>query len=54
MEFTVFKRFLRERKVYRRVYDELSTCTDRELRELGFERVDIARIARQAARDDDM
>ena len=46
MEFSFWKRFLEERRVYRRVVQELSFCTDRELRELGFERVDIPRIAR--------
>ena len=50
--FTVFKRFLRDRRIYSRIHDELSSCTDRELRELGFERVDIARIARQAVIDE--
>ncbi len=51
MEFPLFKRFFHERKVFRRVVQELSFCTDRDLRELGFERVDIPRIARQAARE---
>lgn len=46
MEFTFIKRLLAERRTYRRVVQELSFCTDRELRELGFERVDIPRIAR--------
>jgi uncharacterized protein YjiS (DUF1127 family) len=49
MELTFWKRFFEERRVYRRVVQELSFCTDRELRELGFERVDIPRIARLAA-----
>jgi uncharacterized protein YjiS (DUF1127 family) len=51
MEFAFLKRFLAERRVYRRVVQELSFCTDRELRELGFERVDIPRIARRAAEE---
>jgi len=51
MEFPLFKRYFQERKVYRRVVHELSFCTDRDLRDLGFERCDIPRIAREAARE---
>ena len=52
MELTFLKRYFQQRKVYRRVFDELASCTDRELQELGFFRVDIHRIARQAAQED--
>jgi uncharacterized protein YjiS (DUF1127 family) len=51
MEFPLFKRYFQERKVYRRVVHELSFCTDRDLRDLGFERCDIPRIAWVAARE---
>jgi uncharacterized protein YjiS (DUF1127 family) len=51
MGFPLFKRYFQERKVFLRVVQELSYCTDRDLRELGFERCDIPRIARQAARE---
>jgi uncharacterized protein YjiS (DUF1127 family) len=50
MEFSIFKRYFQERKVFRRVITELSFYTDRELRELGLDRLDIPRIARETAR----
>jgi uncharacterized protein YjiS (DUF1127 family) len=51
MNLSFVKRFFNERKVYRRVYNELMTCTDRELCELGFARDEIHSIAWQAARE---
>ncbi len=51
MRLAFLERFFRERKIYLRVYNELSSCSDRELSELGFARVDIPRIARQSARE---
>ena len=51
MNLDFFKRMLRKREVYRRISYELSMSTDRELRELGLERADIPRIAREAAQD---
>jgi uncharacterized protein YjiS (DUF1127 family) len=51
MNLFFLKRFFNERKIYRRVYNELMTCTDRELSELGFSRGEIPRIAQQAARE---
>lgn len=51
MDLGFLRRFFTQRRVYRRVMNELSFCTDRELRELGFERVDIPRIARLAAQE---
>ena len=36
MNLFFVKRFFNEQKIYRRVYNELMTCTDRELSELGF------------------
>ena len=51
MNLSFLKRFLAERKKYARVYDELMSCNDRELRELGLERADIPRLADLAARE---
>jgi uncharacterized protein YjiS (DUF1127 family) len=51
MDFTFIKRYFQERKVYLRIVEELSYCTDRDFKELGFERLDIHRIARQAAKE---
>ena len=51
MNLSFLKRFFDERKVYRRVYNELMSCTDRELNELGFSRGEIHSIAWQAARE---
>ena len=50
MKLFSFERFLRARRVYWQVVQELSAYTDRELLELGIDRVDIHEIARQAAR----
>ena len=50
MNLDFLKRYFREREVYRRAVRELSLYTDSELRELGLDRLDIPRIARQAAR----
>ena len=50
MNFSFIHRYLQERRVYMRVVRELSSCTDRELHELGFERADITAIARETAR----
>jgi uncharacterized protein YjiS (DUF1127 family) len=49
MNFSFIRRYLQERRTYAQVVRELSSCTDRELRELGFERADIYDIARQQA-----
>lgn len=51
MQITFLKRYLEERRKYNQIVRELTFCTDRELRELGFERVDIPRIARRAAQE---
>ena len=51
MPITFLKRYFHERKVFLRVVQELAHFTDRELNELGFSRVDIPRIARQAAQE---
>ncbi len=44
-------RFLRERRTYWNVVQELSAYTDRELRDIGIDRADIHDIARLAAKD---
>jgi len=49
MAFEFVRRYFEHRRVYLRTLRELSTCTDRELQELGIERADIHRIARQTA-----
>ncbi len=49
MAFDFLRRYLENRRVYLRTLRELSTCTDRELHELGIERGDIEDIARQSA-----
>ncbi|MBN9044526.1 MAG: DUF1127 domain-containing protein [Rhizobiales bacterium] len=36
-------------KQYRQNLRELESCSDRELRDLGFSRADIHRVAREAA-----
>lgn len=47
MAFDFVRRYLEHRRVYLRTVRELSSCTDRELRDLGIERADIEHIARQ-------
>ena len=49
MAFDFLHRYLENRRVYLRTLRELSTCTDRELDDLGIARGDIYRIARQTA-----
>ena len=44
-------RFLRDRRAYWSVVDELSQYTDRELRDIGIDRADIHDIARLAAKE---
>jgi uncharacterized protein YjiS (DUF1127 family) len=44
-------RFLRARRVYRTVVHELSNYTDRELHDIGIDRIDIPEIARLASRE---
>jgi uncharacterized protein YjiS (DUF1127 family) len=51
MAFEFVRRYLQKRSVYLRTLRELSTCTDRELHELGIGRGDIEDIARQTAQD---
>lgn len=51
MAFEFVRRYLEKRRVYLRTLRELSTCTDRELDDLGIGRADIERIARESAQD---
>ena len=44
-------RFLRERRTYWNIVQELSTYTDRELHDIGIDRADIHEIARLGARE---
>ena len=44
-------RFLRARRVYWSVLQELSAYTDRELHDIGIDRVDIHEIDRLASRE---
>ena len=50
MSFSFIRQFFRERRIYWQVIRELSTYTDRELRDIGIDSADIESIARQAAR----
>jgi uncharacterized protein YjiS (DUF1127 family) len=44
-------RFLRARRTYRTVVQELSNYSDRELHDIGIDRIDIHEIARLASRE---
>jgi uncharacterized protein YjiS (DUF1127 family) len=44
-------RFLRVRRVYWTVVQELSAYSDRELHDIGVDRIDIPEIARLASRE---
>ena len=48
----MFTRFLRARRVYWNVLQELSRYTDRELHDIGIDRADIREIARLASREE--
>ena len=51
MKMFSLTRFLRERRTYWSVTQELSTYTDRELHDIGIDRADIHEIARLASKD---
>ena len=53
MKMFSLARFLRARRVYWSVLQELSAYTDRELHDIGIERADIHEIARLASREQD-
>jgi uncharacterized protein YjiS (DUF1127 family) len=48
----MFTRFLRTRRLYWSVLQELSAYTDRELHDIGIDRADIHEIARLASREE--
>jgi uncharacterized protein YjiS (DUF1127 family) len=48
----MFTRFLRARRVYWSVLQELSAYSDRELQDIGIDRADIHEIARLASREE--
>ncbi|MGA2487824.1 MAG: DUF1127 domain-containing protein [Roseiarcus sp.] len=50
MAFEFVRQYFENRRVYLRTLRELSSCSDRELHDLGIERGDIEHIARQSAR----
>jgi len=50
MMFTLM-RFLRARRTYWSVVQELSVYTDRELHDIGIDRADIHEIARVASQE---
>jgi uncharacterized protein YjiS (DUF1127 family) len=51
MKMFSLARFLRERRTYWSVMQELSTYSDRELHDIGIDRADIHEIARLASKD---
>jgi len=51
MKMFSLARFLRTRRTYWSVLQELSRYTDRELLDIGIDRADIHEIARLAARE---
>jgi uncharacterized protein YjiS (DUF1127 family) len=51
MKFLSFARFLRARRTYWSVVQELSNYSDRELHDIGIDRADIHEIARLAVRE---
>jgi uncharacterized protein YjiS (DUF1127 family) len=52
MKMFSLTRFLRARRVYWTVVQELSAYTDRELHDIGIDRIDIPEIARLASREE--
>jgi uncharacterized protein YjiS (DUF1127 family) len=48
----MFTRFLRVRRVYWTVLQELSAYSDRELQDIGIDRADVPEIARLASREE--
>ena len=51
MNLSSLMRFLRARRTYRAVVQELSNYSDRELHDIGIDRLDIREIARMASRE---
>jgi uncharacterized protein YjiS (DUF1127 family) len=51
MNLSSVMRFLRARRTYRTLVQELSNYSDRELHDIGIDRADIHEIARLASRE---
>ncbi len=51
MKMFSLTRFLRARRVYRSVLQELTNYSDRELHDIGIDRADIHQIARLASQE---
>jgi uncharacterized protein YjiS (DUF1127 family) len=51
MKMFSFSRFLRARRVYWSVLQELAAYSDRELHDIGIDRADIPEIARLASQE---
>jgi uncharacterized protein YjiS (DUF1127 family) len=49
MRMLSLARFLRRRRIYRNVMQELSGYSDHELHDIGIHRADIREIARQTS-----
>jgi uncharacterized protein YjiS (DUF1127 family) len=52
MKMLSLARFLRRRRTYRNVLQELARYSDHELHDIGIHRADIREIARQSSQDD--
>jgi uncharacterized protein YjiS (DUF1127 family) len=51
MKMLSLAHFLRRRRTYRNVLEELSRYSDHELHDIGIHRADIREIARQSSQD---
>jgi uncharacterized protein YjiS (DUF1127 family) len=51
MKMLSLTRFLRRRRTYRTVLQELSSYSDHELRDIGIDRADIHEIARRTSEE---
>jgi uncharacterized protein YjiS (DUF1127 family) len=51
MKLFSLARFLRARRTYWNVLEELSSYSDRELHDVGIDRADIREIARRASQE---
>ena len=51
MKMLSLARFLRRRRAYRTVLQELSRYSDNELHDIGIDRADIREIARQTSQE---
>jgi uncharacterized protein YjiS (DUF1127 family) len=51
MKLFSLTRFLRARRTYMNLLQELSSCSDRELHDIGIDRANIREIARRASQE---